>query len=154
MRCPYCGNPDTRVIDSRPAEDKSSIRRRRSCDECGRRFTTYEKVETIPLIVIKKDNNREQYDRNKILAGVLRACIRLRQALEEGLSRLEGVEWQLLGPAPAPVAKVNNRYRYRLVLSGHNRRPLRELIAHLLRAARQDRENRGVTLWADCNPMD
>lgn len=54
MRCPYCGNPDTRVIDSRPAEDKSTIRRRRSCDECGRRFTTYEKVETIPLIVIKR----------------------------------------------------------------------------------------------------
>ena len=74
MRCPYCGNPDTRVIDSRPAEDKSSIRRRRSCDECGKRFTTYEKVETIPLIVIKKDNNREQYDRAKIEAGVLRAC--------------------------------------------------------------------------------
>ena len=68
MRCPYCGNPDTRVIDSRPAEDKSSIRRRRSCDECGRRFTTYEKVETIPLIVIKKDNNREQYERSKIEA--------------------------------------------------------------------------------------
>ena len=61
MKCPYCGNPDTRVIDSRPAEDNSSIRRRRSCDECGKRFTTYEKVETIPLIVIKKDNNREQY---------------------------------------------------------------------------------------------
>lgn len=63
MKCPYCGNPDTRVIDSRPAEDGSSIRRRRSCDTCGKRFTTYEKVETIPLIVIKKDNNREQYDR-------------------------------------------------------------------------------------------
>ena len=62
MKCPYCGNPDTRVIDSRPAEDNSSIRRRRSCDECGKRFTTYEKVETIPLIVIKKDNNREQYE--------------------------------------------------------------------------------------------
>ena len=59
MKCPYCGNPDTRVIDSRPAEDNSSIRRRRSCDECGKRFTTYEKVETIPLIVIKKDNNRK-----------------------------------------------------------------------------------------------
>ena len=74
MKCPYCNNPDTRVIDSRPAEDGSSIRRRRSCDVCGKRFTTYEKVETIPLIVIKKDNNREQYDRSKIEAGVLRAC--------------------------------------------------------------------------------
>ncbi len=74
MRCPYCGNPDTRVIDSRPAEDKSSIRRRRSCDECGRRFTTYEKVETIPLIVIKKDNNREQYQQSKNEKGILRAC--------------------------------------------------------------------------------
>lgn len=74
MKCPYCSNPDTRVIDSRPAEDGSSIRRRRSCDECGKRFTTYEKVETIPLIVIKKDNNREQYNRGKIERGVLRAC--------------------------------------------------------------------------------
>ena len=74
MKCPYCGNPDTRVIDSRPAEDNSSIRRRRSCDECGKRFTTYEKVETIPLIVIKKDNNREQYERAKIENGVLNAC--------------------------------------------------------------------------------
>ena len=74
MKCPYCGHPDTRVIDSRPAEDRSSIRRRRSCDECGKRFTTYEKVETIPLIVIKKDNNREQYDRAKIETGILRAC--------------------------------------------------------------------------------
>ncbi len=74
MKCPYCGNPDTKVIDSRPAEDKSSIRRRRACDVCGKRFTTYEKVETIPLIVIKKDNNREQYDRAKIEHGVLSAC--------------------------------------------------------------------------------
>lgn len=62
------------MIDSRPADDNSSIRRRRLCDECGKRFTTYEKVETIPLIVIKKDNNRETYDRAKIEAGVLRAC--------------------------------------------------------------------------------
>ena len=74
MKCPYCGKTDTRVIDSRPAEDNSTIRRRRCCDECGKRFTTYEKVETIPLIVIKKDNNRETYDRSKIEAGVLRAC--------------------------------------------------------------------------------
>lgn len=74
MKCPYCNQPDTRVIDSRPAEDGNSIRRRRSCDSCGKRFTTYEKVETIPLIIIKKDNNREQYQRSKIEAGVLRAC--------------------------------------------------------------------------------
>lgn len=74
MKCPYCNHPDTRVIDSRPAEDGSSIRRRRSCDECGKRFTTYEKVETIPLIVIKKDNNREQYERSKIENGILSAC--------------------------------------------------------------------------------
>lgn len=74
MKCPFCSCDNTRVIDSRPADDNSSIRRRRLCDECGKRFTTYEKVETIPLIVIKKDNNREQYDRSKIEAGVLRAC--------------------------------------------------------------------------------
>lgn len=74
MKCPFCNKENTRVIDSRPADDNNSIRRRRLCDECGKRFTTYEKVETIPLIVIKKDNNREQYDRSKIEAGVLRAC--------------------------------------------------------------------------------
>ncbi|MBE5834778.1 MAG: transcriptional repressor NrdR [Butyrivibrio sp.] len=74
MKCPFCNRDDTRVIDSRPADDNTSIRRRRVCDACGKRFTTYEKVETIPLIVIKKDNVREPYDRSKIEAGVLRAC--------------------------------------------------------------------------------
>lgn len=74
MKCPYCGDPNTSVIDSRPADDNTSIRRRRVCDKCGKRFTTYEKVETIPLIVIKRDNNREQYDRAKIEKGILLAC--------------------------------------------------------------------------------
>ena len=74
MKCPFCGHDNTRVIDSRPDDENNSIRRRRVCDECGKRFTTYEKIETIPLIVIKKDNNRETYDRSKIEAGVLRAC--------------------------------------------------------------------------------
>ena len=74
MKCPFCGHENTRVIDSRPAEENNSIRRRRVCDECDKRFTTYEKIETIPLIIIKKDNNREIYDRSKIEAGVLRAC--------------------------------------------------------------------------------
>ena len=74
MKCHISNHENTRVIDSRPAEDNNSIRRRRVCDECGKRFTTYEKVETIPLIIIKKDNNRETYDRTKIEAGILRAC--------------------------------------------------------------------------------
>ncbi len=74
MKCPFCGHENTRVIDSRPADDNNSIRRRRVCDGCDKRFTTYEKIETIPLIIIKKDNNRETYDRSKIEGGVLRAC--------------------------------------------------------------------------------
>ncbi len=74
MKCPFCSSDNTRVIDSRPVDDNSSIRRRRLCDDCNKRFTTYEKVETIPLIVIKKGDNREQFDRSKIEAGILRAC--------------------------------------------------------------------------------
>ena len=74
MKCPFCGRDNTRVIDSRPSDDNNAIRRRRVCDVCGKRFTTYEKVETIPLIVIKKDNNREPYALPKIEAGVLGAC--------------------------------------------------------------------------------
>lgn len=74
MKCPFCGHENTRVIDSRPADDNNSIRRRRICDECDKRFTTYEKVETIPLVIVKKDENRETFDRAKIEAGILRAC--------------------------------------------------------------------------------
>lgn len=74
MKCPFCGKENTRVIDSRPAEDNSSIRRRRQCDICGKRFTTYEKIEAIPLVVIKKDQSREPYDRAKIESGVFRSC--------------------------------------------------------------------------------
>ena len=74
MKCPFCGEQETKVIDSRPADDNSTIRRRRQSESCGKRFTTYEKVETIPLIVIKKDENREPYDRSKIEKGILRSC--------------------------------------------------------------------------------
>lgn len=74
MRCPYCGLCDTRVIDSRPTEEGNAVRRRRECIGCGRRFTTYEKIEELPLIVIKKDGRRETFDRNKILAGLYKAC--------------------------------------------------------------------------------
>ena len=74
MKCPYCNKENTRVIDSRPSEENNSIRRRRQCDVCGKRFTTYEKIETLPLIVIKKDNSREAYEREKIESAIVRAC--------------------------------------------------------------------------------
>ncbi len=73
MKCPYCNKESTKVIDSRPAEN-NSIRRRRQCENCGKRYTTYEKIETVPLSVIKKDLNREPYDRSKIEAGIIRSC--------------------------------------------------------------------------------
>lgn len=74
MRCPFCDNIDTKVIDSRPTEEGHAIRRRRECEKCGKRFTTYEKVEEITLMVIKKDGSREAFDRNKIMNGIIRAC--------------------------------------------------------------------------------
>lgn len=95
MKCPYCNNPDTRVIDSRPAEDGNSIRRRRSCDSCEKRFTTYEKVETIPLIIIKKDNNREQYNRKKIESGVLRACYKRPVSAESIQKTIDAIETEI-----------------------------------------------------------
>ncbi|WP_026508903.1 transcriptional regulator NrdR [Butyrivibrio sp. MC2013] len=95
MKCPYCGEDNTRVIDSRPADDNASIRRRRICDSCGKRFTTYEKVETIPLIVIKKDNNREPYDRSKIEAGVLRACHKRPVSAEQITKLVDSVEAEI-----------------------------------------------------------
>ncbi|MBQ2923126.1 MAG: transcriptional repressor NrdR [Tyzzerella sp.] len=95
MKCPYCSATDTRVIDSRPAEDGSSIRRRRCCDECGKRFTTYEKIETIPLIVIKKDNNREQYDRSKIEGGILRACYKRPISAADIQKTIEKIETEI-----------------------------------------------------------
>ena len=74
MICPFCQAQETKVIDSRPAEDNSSIRRRRQCEKCNKRFTTYEKLETIPLMVIKKDDTRENFDRSKIEAGIIQSC--------------------------------------------------------------------------------
>ncbi|WP_416197838.1 MAG: transcriptional regulator NrdR [Sporanaerobacter sp.] len=74
MKCPFCDYYETKVIDSRPTDEGQAIRRRRECIKCGKRFTTYEKVEEIPLIVVKKDGNRQTYDRNKILTGIIKAC--------------------------------------------------------------------------------
>lgn len=95
MKCPYCNQDNTRVVDSRPVNENTAIRRRRMCDECGKRFTTYEKVETIPLIVIKKDQNREQYDRSKIEAGVLRACHKRPVSAEQIHELVDAVETEI-----------------------------------------------------------
>lgn len=74
MRCPFCENLDTRVIDSRPTEEGHAIRRRRECDSCNKRFTTYEKVEEMIFMVIKKDGSREAFDRSKVMNGIIKAC--------------------------------------------------------------------------------
>lgn len=92
MRCPICSNGETKVIDSRPTPDRRSIRRRRECLSCKRRFTTYEIVEDIPMVVVKKDNSREAYDRNKLLSSIIRACDKRkvsREKMEEIVSDIE-----------------------------------------------------------------
>ncbi len=92
MKCPYCGVENTKVIDSRPADDNSSIRRRRKCEKCGKRFTTYEKVEAIPLVVIKKDRIREPYDRSKIERGVFRSCHKRPVSVDQIQGLVDSVE--------------------------------------------------------------
>ena len=95
MRCPFCSSEDTRVTDSRPVEETNSIRRRRQCDRCGKRFTTYEKIETIPLVVIKKDDTRQQYDRSKIEQGVMRACYKRAVPIADIQAMVDRVEAEI-----------------------------------------------------------
>lgn len=95
MKCPFCGEENTKVIDSRPAEENNSIRRRRQCEVCGKRFTRYEKVETIPLIVIKKDDNREPYDRSKIERGIVRSCHKRPVSYDQIVSTVEEIEAEI-----------------------------------------------------------
>lgn len=92
MKCPFCSHENTKVIDSRPADENNSIRRRRQCEKCGKRFTTYEKIEAIPLIVIKKDKTREPYDRNKIERGILRSCHKRPVSVEDIMKAVDDVE--------------------------------------------------------------
>lgn len=96
MKCPYCGEIDSKVIDSRPTEDGERIRRRRECLNCKKRFTTYEVVETVPLMVIKKDKSREVFDRQKLLNGMLRACQKRPVSYQQLDEAVERIEQQLL----------------------------------------------------------
>lgn len=92
VRCPYCAYPESKVIDSRPTDESSSIRRRRECLSCGKRFTTYEIVERVPMVVVKKDGSRQTFDRGKILGGLIKACEKRpvpMDTLERAASRIE-----------------------------------------------------------------
>lgn len=94
MKCPSCGHPESKVIDSRPSNDASFIRRRRECLSCEKRFTTYETVETAPIVVVKKDKSRESFDRNKLLRSIIRACDKrqvTREQMEQCASEVENV---------------------------------------------------------------
>lgn len=106
MRCPFCNQDNTKVVDSRPVEDTNSIRRRRMCDVCGKRFTTYEKVETIPLSVIKKDQNREQYDRDKLQAGILRACYKRPIPIEKVEAMIDSIEGEIFNTEEREISST------------------------------------------------
>ena len=106
MRCPFCNQDNSKVVDSRPVEDTNSIRRRRMCESCGKRFTTYEKVETIPLSVIKKDQTREQYDRVKIQDGILRACYKRPIPIEKIEMTMDSIEGDIFDSADREIAST------------------------------------------------
>lgn len=95
MRCPYCGYEESKVIDSRPTDEGEKIRRRRECMQCQKRFTTYEIIESLPLIVVKKDKSRESFDRNKLLNGMLRACEKRPVSLDSLEKAVDGIEANL-----------------------------------------------------------
>ena len=106
MRCPFCNQDNSKVVDSRPVEDTNSIRRRRMCESCGKRFTTYEKEETIPLSVIKKDQTREQYDRAKIQDGILRACYKRPIPIEKIEMTMDSIEGDIFDSADREIAST------------------------------------------------
>ena len=104
MKCPFCGHLEDKVIDSRPAEDGSAIRRRRECLSCSSRFTTYEKVEILPLLVVKKDGTREAYSQDKLLGGLLKACEKRPVSSEQLTSIVTYVENQIQNTAKREIS--------------------------------------------------
>jgi transcriptional repressor NrdR len=97
MKCPYCNNKDTEVVETRDSEDLGTTRRRRECIKCSKRFTTYERVESVPLIVIKKDGRKEQFDRNKLKMGILKACEKTLVGIEEIEKIIDEADRELRG---------------------------------------------------------
>ena len=95
MRCMYCGNTESKVVDSRSTEDGTAIRRRRECLGCGKRFTTYEKIESVPIIVIKKDKSRQSFDREKLQRGILASCVNRPVPLQEIDQMIDEIEGEI-----------------------------------------------------------
>ena len=106
MKCPYCGHPESKVIDSRPADENASIRRRRECLSCAKRFTTYETVESLPMVVIKKDGSRQSFDRQKVLRGMIRACEKRPVPLAELERIADEIEQELQNSLEREVSTV------------------------------------------------
>ena len=106
MKCPFCGELESKVVESRPAEDGSRIRRRRECLRCKERFTTYETVETVPLIVVKKDGSRESFDRQKLLNSMLKACSKRPVAYEELEKTVDSIEKRLSNSLEKEVRSI------------------------------------------------
>ena len=106
MKCPYCNFPESKVVDSRPTDEGESIRRRRECLNCQRRFTTYEIVEKIPLMVIKKDNSREPFDKNKIIKGIIKACEKRPISLQTIEKIIDGIESVLQNSLEREVTSI------------------------------------------------
>ncbi|MEG0768344.1 MAG: transcriptional regulator NrdR [Ruthenibacterium sp.] len=107
MKCPYCGEIESKVIDSRPADDGERIRRRRECLSCGKRFTTYEVVETVPLMVIKKDKSREAFDRQKLLNGLVRACEKRPVTYQQLETAVDNIEQALLNTYDREITSMH-----------------------------------------------
>ncbi|NLT40540.1 MAG: transcriptional repressor NrdR [Clostridiales bacterium] len=106
MKCPYCGYAESKVVDSRPADEGESIRRRRECLSCSKRFTTYENVESLPLVVIKKDSRRETFDRNKILNGMLKACEKRPISLSDLESCVDEIEMTIQNTLKREISTI------------------------------------------------
>lgn len=107
MKCPYCGYSESKVIDSRPTDEEAAIRRRRECEKCQKRFTTYEKIEEMPLIIVKKDGSREIYQRNKIMNGILKACEKRSISVKEIENIVDEIEKELYNSMEKEIESEN-----------------------------------------------
>ncbi len=106
MKCPYCSFYDSKVVDSRPTDEGQAIRRRRECTKCAKRFTTYEKVEQVPIIVVKKNGNRETYDRNKILNGIIKSCEKRPVSMKDIEQIVDEIEIELSNSLEKEITSV------------------------------------------------